>query len=138
MSNALSEYFANEITGWLESMEFYEEQIEQSSTWLNMIINYNTVPMLASSVQHFLLKFDDFSARFESLKTDCKKFQSELVVDDDYKEDYFLTEENLLTHRDFRDKVKRTELEYLELKYAVDEFVADTLFVQKQKPYSGN
>lgn len=119
-------------------MEFYEEQIEQSRTWLNMIVNFNTVPMLASSVRHFLIKFDDFSGRFYSLKSDCKKNQSEMLVDEDYKEDDFLTQDMLFRHRDFRNMVKRTELEYLEVKYAVDEFVADTLFVQKQKPYSGN
>jgi hypothetical protein len=135
MSNRVSEYYFNEINGWMNSIEYYDRQIDQEIKWFEDIIALNTIPGLASSVHHFVKKFEEKRKAWQELKVVCAEFRERLYDEEseEYLEDELLDEELVLSHRDHRDRMKRMEREYLDLKYAGDEFIADTLIVHRQK-----
>ena len=135
MSNRVSEYYFNEIEGWKNSIDYYDRQIDQEIQWLEDIISLNTIPGLASSVQHFIKKFDEKRNAWKELKTAILEFGTTLYDEenDEYLEDEFLEEDLVLRHRDQRDRMRRMEREYLDLKYAADQFIADTLIVHRQR-----
>lgn len=132
MSNQISEYYINEINSWKESIDFYYKQIDQFEVWLREIIQLNTIPQLSSSVNHFLRRFEDKRNSFESFRLKCLEWHDQLIDKEEESpvEDKMVTGDLRLMHRDLRDKMRVLEREYLELKYAADEFVADTLAAQ--------
>lgn len=135
MSNRVSEYYFNEIDGWKSSIDYYVNQIDQEIKWMEDIVGLNTIPRLASSVNHFIQKFQekrDAWKRYKSLCGEC----AAVICDEDSGEcidDDLLTEDIVMKQREMRDMMKNMERDYLDLKYAGDEFVADTLIVHRQK-----
>ena len=136
MSNLIAEYYINEIDGWKEGQEYYQKQIDQIIEWLKEIIQFDTVPGLANSVSLFIGRFTSKSDEFSKFEKQILNFRESLIVEDDPIEDIDLTSDFQMQQRVLRDTMKNLEKEYLELKYAGDEFIAETLVMQKHDPDS--
>jgi hypothetical protein len=136
MSNLIAEYYINEIDGWKEGQEYYQKQIDQIIEWLKEIIQFDTVPGLANSVSLFIGRLTSKSDEFSKFEKQILDFRESLIVEDDPIEDIDLTSDFQMQQRVLRDTMKNLEKEYLELKYAGDEFIAETLVMQKHDPDS--
>ena len=133
MTTSIAEYYLNELNDWSNLINFHLEEIEESQERLNEILHLNSVPNLAAKVEHYLNQL--FLARQTqvSLKNHIHSQEKKLhkenapVTNDEVTEDLEKYQKELRTARHTAEK------EYLDIKYASDEFIAQTVNQQNKK-----
>jgi hypothetical protein len=120
------------MEGWKESISFYEQEIERSFSLLKTVIQLNTIPDLAAKVDHFYRGYENHLQSMKTFEHKLNEIEDTLMSGEEPKENLLIGDMETSRQKDSRNEMQRMESAYLEYKYQVDEFIAETLIVQNR------
>lgn len=133
MTTSIAEYYLTELNDWTNSLNFHLEEIEASQERLDEILHLNSVPDLAASVEHYLNQLFLSRQNQVSLRTHIHTQEQKLHKNYTPVGNDLVTEELKKLQKELRTSMHTTEKEYLDIKYACDEFIAQTILQQNKK-----
>lgn len=133
MASSIAEYYTNELDNWKDAILLHLERISESEERLNEILRYNTIPNLAANVEHHLNLLFLSRQNLLSLDRRITSFQQKLISERAPVKDELVTEDVKKQQKELRTAMYKTEKEYLETKYANDDFIDQTVNRQNKK-----
>lgn len=127
MINSISHYYLDELEGWKDSIDFYFEETEELKDLLEEILQLDTVPNLAESVDYYLGQLSSVQDKLLSIKTAMRPLVKKLSSDPSLAHSQPLTEEQRKNQKETRSNMHRMEKEYVDIKYACQEFIAQVI-----------
>ena len=136
MTNSIAEYYINELDDWKDLVDFNLEEIDELEEWLQEILNYDSLPILAATVEHNLTQLVLLKQNLHQLKDEMQSLEGKLYKGQTPVDNETVTEEISKHQNSLRDSMNSIEKQYLDIKYACDRFVADTIVSQSKKKES--
>jgi hypothetical protein len=126
MPTTIAEHFMDELSGWNDAIDYYNEEIEEFEKRLSDLVNRNTIPHLAENAEffwyHFLLQKQSFlllKNQFLIMQTKLSKNETPITNDS-------ITEQLKVDQTSLREKMKQTEKNYIDLKFDCQRFLAES------------
>jgi hypothetical protein len=131
MNSTITSYYISELDKWKDAINLHFEEMNDADEWLNEVLHYNTVPKLAAKVEHHLNQIMLCRQLFDDLNDDILLIENKVS-----KDNVPLPAEEIVTgimnqQNVLRENIYKAEKQLLEVKYECNQFLADTMNVQK-------
>lgn len=130
MTNSIAEYFLDELYDWKSAIDLYLEETEDSEEWLRDILRFDSVPQLSAKVEHYLNRILLSRQNLLYLRTFIESFEKQLYKDETPETNEMITQQQRDQQKQLREDMHKVEKEYLDLRYACDEFLASAVDLQ--------
>ena len=127
MSKKIASFYNDEINSWLQSVDFYLEEILSLEKRLEQIIARNTIVDIAAKTEVHQLIINKIKEKLIFLKKEMESVQIMLSKKEDILKDEKINSniENKITQ--LRSNFRHHEKEYADVKYYCNEFVEEML-----------
>jgi hypothetical protein len=132
MNTLIAAYYATELDNWREALHQHLENIDETNEWLTEVLRFDTVPMLAARVEHHLNELLLCTKKLEQLQDNIESLETKLFNHDTPIENERITPEIKNEQSDLRQNIFDAEKEFLEIKFACNRFLADTVNEQNK------
>jgi hypothetical protein len=132
MANSIAEYYINELENWQDSIDLHLEQASGAEALLNEILHYNTVPHLAANVEHYINQLFVSMQKLMDLDKRIIAAKEKLAIKKAPVNDKLVNDNLIQQQKEIRMDMYKTEKEYLETKYANDDFIAQVIGKQNK------
>lgn len=126
MATSIAKLFIDELSGWNDTLDYYFEEIEEFEKKLSELISRNTIPRLAENAELFLNRFLSQRQNFFLVSSQILKMQAKLLKDTTPVDNEFVTDQIKIEQTSLREKMKKTEQEYINLKFDCQNFFSET------------
>lgn len=126
MATSIAKLFIDELSGWNDTIDYYFEEIEEFEKKLSDLISRNTIPRLAENAELYLNRFLSQRQDFFLLTSEILKMQARLMKDTTPVDNEFITDQMKKEQTFLRERMKKTEQEYINLKFDCQNFFSET------------
>lgn len=127
MSINLSKQFIDELDGWKESIEFYTETLESIGDRLAEVISRNSIVDIAAKVEVYQIMLDKMIINMKLLTNEIETQVQSIKEDVNLVDDKLITTTISENQKSLRDKIQKSEREYIDVKFECNEFLSTTL-----------
>jgi hypothetical protein len=127
MASSVAEYYINELNDWKDSIDFHLDEINQYEEWLSGIINKDSIPKLAGSIEHYLNEIFMSKANFVQTKDKLDLAEKVLLKGMVPLENPQVTDTMKSQQKDLRKNMWQMEKDYLDAKFNWDQFLSDSI-----------
>jgi hypothetical protein len=127
MSKKISAFFNDEASGWISSLNFYDDEIKSIEKEMEDIINRNSVINIAAKVEVHQVILGQVHVKLLKQQKSILEFLSHLKIDNELIDDQQVTDLLEQEMRLLALGFKQFEQEFIDIKYHCNIFLIDIL-----------
>lgn len=127
MSTTIAKYYSDELDDWENSIDFYDQEALELGMKLAEVIERDSIPHIADRVEEQQGKIDLTGKKFKRLALEIIKQRNALMPGNSLIDDEFINAEIEEKQALLRRRMKQTEKQYIDSKYACADFLSGIL-----------
>lgn len=127
MATSIAEHYSDELDNWIQSLNFYNIEMDLLESKLYEIVRRNCIVGIAEKVNIYQVRLSNLSEKFDSLIETIEQQETELKVDDKLVEDFLINYETEKQQSELRTTMQRLEKKYIDVKYECNNFLTEIL-----------
>lgn len=127
MATTISQHYSDELLDWEESIDFYNEEMDEIEQKMLDVIRRNSIVGIAKKVNDHQILLQQLSDKFDRLQEEIKQQEAELKMDSTLVDDAFINYETEKLQAELRSKMQAAEKEYIDVKFECYNFLSETL-----------
>lgn len=127
MATTISQHYSDELLDWVQSISFYNEEMDEIEQKMLDVIRRNSIVGIAKKVNDHQILLHQLSDKFDRLQEEIKHQEAELKMDNTLVDDAFINYETEKLQAELRSKMQAAEKEYIDVKFQCYNFLSETL-----------
>jgi len=127
MSTTIAEHYSDELDNWVQSLHFYNVEMDLLESKLYEIVRRNCIVGIAEKVNTYQVRLSNLSEKFDSLIETIELQEAELKIDGKLVDDFRINYETEKLQSELRTKMEGLEKKYIDVRQDCNSFLTDTL-----------
>jgi uncharacterized protein (DUF342 family) len=127
MPNTVAEYYTDELLGWQDSIDFYNDEMSDLEEKLSDVISRNSIVGIAEKVENQQRKLNTVSEAFYRLREKLEQQEARLKTDHTFIDNTLIDTSIEKQQMELRQSMHQAEKDYIDTKYACYQFLSGTL-----------
>jgi hypothetical protein len=127
MATSIAEHYSDELDNWVQSLNFYNIEMDLLESKLHEIVRRNCIVGIAEKVNTYQVKLSNLSEKFDSLLETIELQEAELKIDGKLIDDFRIDYETENQQTELRTKMQGLEKKYVVVKQDCNTFLSETL-----------
>jgi ABC-type phosphate transport system auxiliary subunit len=127
MATSIAEHYSDELDNWVQSLNFYNIEMDLLESKLYEIVRRNCIVGIAEKVNTYQVRLSNLSEKFDSLLETIELQEAELKVDGKLVDDFLINYETENQQTELREKMQGLEKKYVVVKQDCNTFLSETL-----------
>ena len=127
MSTTIAEHYSDELDNWVQSLHFYNVEMDLIESKLYEIVRRNCIVGIAEKVNTYQVRLSNLSEKFDSLIETIELQEAELKIDGKLVDDFLINYETEKLQTELRTKMEGLEKKYIDVRQDCNSFLTDTL-----------
>jgi maltodextrin utilization protein YvdJ len=127
MATSIAEHYSDELDNWVQSLNFYNIEMDLLESKLHEIVRRNCIVGIAEKVNTYQVKLSNLSEKFDSLLETIELQEAELKIDGKLIDDFRINYETENQQTELRTKMQGLEKKYVVVKQDCNTFLSETL-----------
>ncbi len=127
MPNTVAEYYTDELIGWQDSIDFYNDEMSDLEEKLSDVISRNSIVGIAEKVENQQRKLNTVSAAFYRLREKLEQQEARLKTDHTFIDNTLVDTSIEKQQMELRQTMHQAEKDYIDTKYDCYQFLSGTL-----------
>lgn len=127
MPTTIAEYYADELVDCNDSIQHYNEELDNLESKLEEVIRRNSIIGIAEKVEAHQFLINEVSDKFYALLLDFKKQEAAIKKDNSFIDDSLINDQIENQQSDLRLKMQAAEKEVIDVKFDCYNFLSGLL-----------
>jgi len=127
MPTTIAEYYADELVDWNESIQHYNEELDNIESKLEEVIRRNSIIGIAEKVEAHMSLINGVSDKFYALLLDFKKQETAIKKNDTFIDDSLINDNIENQQASLRRQMQAAEKEVIDVKFDCYNFLSGIL-----------
>jgi ABC-type phosphate transport system auxiliary subunit len=127
MATSIAEHYSDELDNWVQSLNFYNIEMDLLESKLYEIVRRNCIVGIAEKVNTYQVRLSNLSEKFDSLLETIELQEAELKIDGKLVDDFLINYETENQQTELREKMQGLEKKYVVVKQDCNTFLSETL-----------
>ena len=127
MPTTISSYFADELTDWGQSINYYNRETDELTQKLGELIRRNSIPGIAEKVEMQQDALNRASGHLLNLQVQVQQQLDFLTSDSSFIDDSFISAETENKQAELRKQMQELEKQFIDVKYNCFGFLSGML-----------
>jgi hypothetical protein len=127
MAISIAEHYSDELDNWVQSLNFYNIEMDLIESKLYEIVKRNCIVGIAEKVNSYQVRLSNLSEKFDSLLETIELQEAELKIDGKLVDDFRINYETENQQTELRTKMQDLEKKYVDVKQDCNTFLSETL-----------
>jgi hypothetical protein len=127
MPTTIAEYYADELVDWNDSIQHYNEELDNIESKLEEVIRRNSIIGIAEKVEAHMSMINGVSDKFYALLLDFKKQETAIKKNDTFIDDSLINDDIENQQAALRHQMQATEKEVIDVKFDCYNFLSGIL-----------
>jgi ABC-type phosphate transport system auxiliary subunit len=127
MAISIAEHYSDELDNWVQSLNFYNIEMDLIESKLYEIVKRNCIVGIAEKVNTYQVRLSNLSEKFDSLLETIELQEAELKIDGKLVDDFRINYETENQQTELRTKMQDLEKKYVDVKQDCNTFLSETL-----------
>ncbi len=127
MATSIAEHYSDELDNWVQSLNFYNIEMDLLESKLHEIVRRNCIVGIAEKVNTYQVRLSNLSEKFDSLLETIELQEAELKIDGKLIDDFRINYETENQQTELRTKMQGLEKKYVVVKQDCNTFLSETL-----------
>ena len=127
MATSIAEHYSDELDNWVQSLNFYNIEMDLLESKLYEIVRRNCIVGIAEKVNTYQTRLSNLSEKFDSLLETIELQEAELKIDGKLIDDFRINYETENQQTELRTKMQGLEKKYVVVRQDCNTFLSETL-----------